>query len=515
MSPFAPHQLIHRVSLGRARGRRTHPVSALAVAAALALTALAGVLVPQAAARGDYLLLPRRELMALPTSGQAWRYVREVAASAWEAPELHDQDNRTNVKALAAALVYARTGDAAMRAKAREALLEMLPTYDLPMDGALGPARQIAGWVLVADFIGLDGAADDAFRGLLRRALTHPIGTHPRWGGSLAACQEDADNNWGAWCSASRIAAALYLRDATVLARSERVFRGFLGDRGAWSHFKGQGTKNGILTAATRSWSCNDAPNVYVPTNPSCGDRSGAFPGDASRSGPYTTLNAMYQSETTAAVVLSTELLYQNGYGRAWSFRGALARIAKFDATHGAWNLGFVQRNWPWLINRRLGTHYPTLPARYGRSLGYTDWLYGSPSGGGTSNPSQTPRPTSTPRAQTNPKPTAPPKQGGSTTRGASSSPVVAQPSASPSGLEPTALPAPTSVATTGPASAAPSDGQSGAGGSTFAGGTSSAIRPLVGGGLLAALSLWAASLFIKLRAHANLAGGGRKRPFS
>jgi hypothetical protein len=333
--------------------------------------------------------------------------VVQVANSDWSRPELDDQDNKANVQALAAALVFARTGDGALRAKARNAIEAMIPTYDLSQDAGLGPARQIAGWVLAADLIGLDGQVDGEFRDLLRRALTRPIGVHSRWGGSLRACHEDSDNNWGAWCGASRIAAALYLGDAAELDQAERVHRGFLGDRDAWSHFRGQGDANGALNDAIRTWSCDASAAAYVPTNPGCGDRAGAFPADASRSGSYDRLDAAYQSETTAGIVLGTELLFQAGYSRAWTFRDALARVAAFDYKHGAWNLGGVQHHWPWLINKRLGTSYPTVSAGYGRSLGYTDWLYGG--GGGSDEPDRTPNPTPDPTPNPTPDPTADP----------------------------------------------------------------------------------------------------------
>src|SRR5215212_1794465 len=346
--------------------RRTATLRDCLVAAGLGI-AVGGMLVSvdtTSAGGPDCVLMSRERLLSLPTRGNAWDYLVNVAHSSWTAPELDDQDNKTNVQALAAALVYARTGDTDMRAKARNAIERMIPTYNLSGTG-LGPARQIAGWVLTADFIDLDGSLDGQFRDLLRRALTHPIGTHPRWGGSVTACQEDSDNNWGGWCGASRIAGAIYLGDGAELAQAERVYRGFLGDRDAWSNFRGQGRTNAVLNSAIRTWSCDPSAASYVPTNPDCGDRTGAFPADASRSGGYNHIDRMYQSETTASVMLATELLYQNGYGGAWS-RNVISRIAEFDYRHGAWNLGTVQYHWPWLINKRLGTSYPTVAARYG-----------------------------------------------------------------------------------------------------------------------------------------------------
>jgi len=127
----------------------------------------------------DYLLIPGAELQALPTSGPAWEYLVRVAGERWPAPDFIDQDNQTDTLALAAALVYARTGDVAMRAKARDAILAVIPTFrHSRLAAGLGPLRQTAGWVLAADFIDLDGRDDAVFRSFLRRVLTDPTGTH-------------------------------------------------------------------------------------------------------------------------------------------------------------------------------------------------------------------------------------------------------------------------------------------------------------------------------------------------
>jgi hypothetical protein len=432
----------------RTRRRSRRWLSALLVGSlALGVALLQTGVQPATAAGGDYLLMSRARLMSLPTSGTAWQSVVRIANGGWTAPELDDQDNKTNVQALAAALVYARTGDGAMRSKARGAIERMIPTYNLSEDAGLGPARQIAGWVLTADFIDLDGALDGQFRDLLRRALTSRIGTHSRWGGSLRICQEDSDNNWGGWCGASRIAAARYLGDGAELQQAERVYRGFLGDRSAWSHFRGQGSSNSVLSSAIRTWSCDASPDHYVPTNATCGDRSGAFPADAARTGSYSRLDAGYQSETTAGIVLQTELLYQAGYTGVWTNHGAVARIAAFDYQHGAWNLGSVQYHWPWLVNRRLGTKYPTVPAGYGRALGYTDWLYGG--GGGSDGPTN-PDPTPTPTRDATPAPT-------DATSDATPDPT--KPGNGHHGAKATATPAPAVAATEG---TSPLDGDTG-----------------------------------------------------
>jgi hypothetical protein len=102
----------------------------------------------------------------------------------------------------------------------------------------------------------------------------------------------------------------------------------------------------------------------------------------------------MYSLETLAGYTLQVELLYRNGYPHIYEFRTqAIKRMGDFitrseDAGGPGWNPGRVQTHIPWLLNRRYGTSYPTVPAQYGRSVGFTDWLYGS--AGGSATPSAT-----------------------------------------------------------------------------------------------------------------------------
>jgi hypothetical protein len=91
----------------------------------------------------------------------------------------------------------------------------------------------------------------------------------------------------------------------------------------------------------------------------------------------------MYTLETLAGYLLQVELLYRNGYPEMYDVQSqAIRRIADFvsrtEAAGGpGWNPGRVQNHIPWLLNARYDTTYPTVPAEYGRSFGFTDWLYG------------------------------------------------------------------------------------------------------------------------------------------
>lgn len=342
---------------------------------------------PPPAGSTDYLLMPGSELMALPTSGPAWDYLRETAQANWPKPDFHDQDNQTDTLALAAALVYARTGDETMRTKARDAIMAVIPTFRQSNLGpGLGPLRQTAGWVLAADFARLEGDDAAAFRAFLRRVLADRTGTHDRWHDVVTA-HDDAPNNWSAWAGAARIAALLYLDEDAQEAAD--TFRGFLGDRASWSMFLGQ--REPIASSVAR-WACSASPASFTPVNRSCTragiNLDGAIAADISRGSerlqwPPAVNGIMYTHETIAGVMLQAELLYRNGYPDSWSFESdALRRMADVisrseEAGGPGWNPGRVQHHIPWLLNLRYGTDYPTVPAEYGRAFGFTDWLYG------------------------------------------------------------------------------------------------------------------------------------------
>jgi hypothetical protein len=283
--------------------------------------------------------------------------------------------------------VYARTGDAALRAKARDAIMAVIPTFDQDLGPGLGPLRQTAGWVLTADFVDLEGSDEVAFRAFLERVLTEQTGTHARWY-DVVTTHNDAANNWGGWAGAARIAAALYLgRDPGDAANTAR---GFLGDRSSWAEFSGQ---KDPLPPDVTPWACDPSPGGFTPVNGPCTisgiNLDGAVPADISRGSdgltePPSSTGIMYSHETLAGYLLQAELLDRNGYQDIYEVQSqALRRMADFisrSQTAGGpgWNPGRVQYHVPWLLNRRYGTSYPTVPAEYGRAFGYTDWLYGT-----------------------------------------------------------------------------------------------------------------------------------------
>ena len=394
----------------------------------------------------DYLLMPRAELLSLPTSGAAWDALKATADSDWGSPDLCNQDVKHGTLAMSGALVYARTGDSAYATKAHKAIMAAMGTEQSTCS-ILSIGRQLGAYVLAADFINLGGTDGDTFRTWLSAMRTRTFTFHTRWQ-TIIGTHKDSANNWGAFAGASRIAADLYLGDGADVAQAAAVLRGFLGDRSAWDQFRGQGDTNDVLTSTVRAWACDASATGFVPVNPACTiagtNLDGAIVNDVSRDDlgltwPVGPTGIGYTLESLQGLVLQTELLYRNGYSGAWGWsNNALERAARLVSRNGAaggttWNTASVNQYVPWILNYRYGLDLPTKAARYGRIFGYTDWLYGprsSSSSGGSATPTPAPNPTSAPA----PNPTATPK-----------------PTATPS---PTATPAPTPTATPTPTAA-------------------------------------------------------------
>jgi hypothetical protein len=117
----------------RTPGRRAAGRRSSAVLVGLLLLALAiGVPPAPTVAAADYILMPRAELLALPTSGTAWTELKSVADEGLGTPDLCDQDSKHHLRTLASALVYARTGSAAYGTKARQGVMAAIETQRVP-----------------------------------------------------------------------------------------------------------------------------------------------------------------------------------------------------------------------------------------------------------------------------------------------------------------------------------------------------------------------------------------------
>jgi len=368
----------------RARGRSLAAILGATLAIGVALGPWSAP--PAAGATGDYLLMPRAELLARPVAGPAWTTLKAVAASTFSKPNLCDQNSQHHLQTLAAALVYARTGITAYGTKARAAIMAALPTQVVGCGNAvLALGRQLPAYVLAADLASMKtSTSGPAFARWLSVIRTKYVGGHSIWS-SIRATHLSSPNNWGAYAGAARIAADRYLGDATDLAAAIRVARGFLGDRTAYAGF------NRNLSSAALSWSCTGSVLTYTPVNPTCSkggiNVDGAVVADVSRGGslrwPPSDPGIPYQLESIQGLGLQVELLYRAGYTTAWTWSSSALRrmagiVTRSAASGGTgWNETRTARQMPWLLNRRYGLKLPTVPSGMGRAIGFTDWLYG------------------------------------------------------------------------------------------------------------------------------------------
>jgi hypothetical protein len=330
------------------------------------------------------------ELMNLPTSGAAWDKIRTAAYGSWGTADLQYPTNKNAIYTLAGALVYARTGDAGLRSKVRDAIVAAKRSLDQSTewqsrDGVLSAGRQIGAYVISADLINLksyDSAADNEFRSWLGPIRTTNIGTHGRWQNIRYTC-ENATGNWNTFACASRIAASIYLGDAADVQRSSLIIRALLGERSAYP--ADAPGRNGYFehTAAYQSsWSC-DAVN-WTADNTYClksgVNTDGVLVEDASRGGGCCVLQGdgvMYSWEALQGLFVSVELLYRTGnYGNPYTWsNNALKRTLDFMQRAG-WAVTPPATYVPWMANARYGTSYPTTTTGNGRIMAWGDWLY-------------------------------------------------------------------------------------------------------------------------------------------
>jgi hypothetical protein len=301
-------------------------------------------------------------------------------------PNLAGYDSNDDVIALAAALVYARTGDPVYREKAARAILAARGTENTGLRFDTGSqrgglavtvSRNIVPLVIAADLVDLAEyapAEEERFRtwlaGLRRREFPD---------GSILANAEFRANNHGTMAIAARIAIAAYLGDDADLLRAATVFRGWLGDRDAYRGFR-----------FTRDLSWQNDPEAPVGVNPPGTTKDGAsidgaLPEEMRRSCGFRVppCPSPYPWEGLQGAVVAAQLLSRQGFD-AWSWEyQALRRSADFllDLSRQYPDDGWWAHNddsWqPWLLNHAYGLDYPVAPARPGKNMAWTDWLYG------------------------------------------------------------------------------------------------------------------------------------------
>jgi hypothetical protein len=325
----------------------------------------------------DGIWLSRSEIRELPTEGEAWQNLVAAAEEDLSDPELDDKDDRTDVYVLAAALVYVRSGEESYRERVLESLEEVMGSEgDADDTTILAIGRNIPGYVIAADLVGLseEEELDRRFRQWLQE-LRDTVFEGSGGDHSIISCHEKRPNNFGTHCGAARAAIALYLEDDADLERTAWVFRGWLGDRSAYTGFE-----FGRLT-----WQADPENPVGInPPDVSKEGRSigGALPEEMRRGNGkfrWPPNRSGYAWEAMQGAIVQAQLLSRAGFP-AWSWQDqALLRAAEF-----LYEIGWEPQGddlWQvWLINHAYGTSFetttPTIP---GKNMGWTDWTHAEP----------------------------------------------------------------------------------------------------------------------------------------
>lgn len=290
------------------------------------------------------------------------RYAQEAV----DRPNIADQDDMTDVRVLARALVFARTGEARYRDEAIAAIAAAQGTEEGGRTLALG--RNLVGYVLAADLVRLDGAADARFRAWLEGVR------HARFEGrTLVSTHEDRPNNWGTHAGAARAVCAAYLGDTKDLERCAVVLRGWLGDRDAYKGFKFR----------ERQWQAD--ANRPVAVNPKGATKDGhsidgVLPDDQRRAGAFAwpPPKENYVWEALQGVLVQALIAERTGED-PWEWSdGALLRAVTWLHEEADYPAEGDDTWQPWLVNAKYGTEFPTTsPSRPGKNVGFTDWVYG------------------------------------------------------------------------------------------------------------------------------------------
>ncbi len=210
------------------------------------------------------------ELSTLPMDGPAWEAVLEAAGRNIARPRIANQNNKVNVYTLAAAIVYARTGQDDYRQRV-VATCEKLARWGDPGGRTLAWARGVGAYALAADLVGY---RTPEFESWLRKMADEYIARDKR---TLRAMFEERPNNWGAHAFGSLCAVYRYLGD----------FKELNSIRDYWS-LSVTGPNPGLSFGHDSTWHADPADPLWINPKGAMRDSlnvDGLLPDDMRRGG--------------------------------------------------------------------------------------------------------------------------------------------------------------------------------------------------------------------------------------
>ncbi|MDI3325744.1 alginate lyase family protein [Pontibacterium granulatum] len=316
---------------------------------------------------GDYIWISSERLKALPVAGVAWDEVKAAANQPMGLPDLSNQNDPTNVMVLAKALVYARTGEERYRDEVISACMLAIGTEE--GGRTLDFGKELIAYVLAADLVKLskDKDKDARFRRWLAQSLTKSLS-----GKTLRSTHEVRPNNWGTFAGASRLAIAAYLGDKDEIKRAAQVFKGWLGDRDAYSGFRFK----------AKDWQSD--PSSPVGINPAGATKNGlsvdgVLPDDQRRSGSFSwpPPQENYVYSALQGAVAQAVILHRMGYP-VWEWEDQ-ALLRAFRWLNEVANYPAVgDDTWmPHIINYYYGSSFwAPVSTKPGKNVGWSAWTH-------------------------------------------------------------------------------------------------------------------------------------------
>lgn len=336
------------------------------------------------------------EIARLPITGTAWNNLKARADSPIGSANLADQNSQHDQSTLAVALVAARTGDPAYRAKAVAAILSAINTdanHDADCTFSPNKARSLAlsrnlpSYIIAADVINLRDGTDGGngtrwaqYVNFIRsKKNCRNNGSVPEY--NLSESHDNGSSNGDALAGGARIAAALYLGDKAEVEKAWQTYQRYSGDLTKCP------TCNPNFNAAGISWSYTTDASKQVAVNPAGSTKNGhrvdgAIINDQGRGGGFSWPPGytQYPWEGMQGYILQAELLSRAGYPSYFVQNNAPLRTLDYQYYLSQQFGAQWMNNEPWVtwvINKAYGQHYPVLPTNGGgKNMSWTDWTH-------------------------------------------------------------------------------------------------------------------------------------------
>jgi len=333
---------------------------------------------PGGGANAKQIWITNPRLATLPTSGAAWDNV--LAKSALSITANMSSRNRHNVRALAKGLVFARQGGSALRDDVVTAINTLPGTEG---SDALAGLRNLSGYTIAADLVGLDAGDDVTFSQYLQafwdgtKVPGSPMSPRP-----FRVTMEGKPNNFGTAAGASCAAIGVYLGDTSILDQCSIVLQAYLGDFAQFA----------LSGFGELSWQCDQSNPVYVNAQGctiSGENADGICPDDQRRAGSFTwpPPKSNYVWTGLQGLVPWVIIMHEAGYGsltwsneafkRAFDWLNTAHFLPSGSEKYIAGDTGVDDEWLPHVHNFYYsGGSTVTIPAGTGKVGGFTDWTH-------------------------------------------------------------------------------------------------------------------------------------------